>query len=281
MVAIADFDIHAASRRHGSTERTTMSADPVAELLSDPRFKGKPITWDITPESYDAIRRAWLTHVHAEEVLFKPFTEDVFKTQMQIMLGVFTDDCVMELASPRGSAGRPCAGHRVLPRFPELAGRDAMGPAGAGHRPAGRARRGEHDRQAGQGVRRPHRGRRAGPPAMGDLLPVGAGPREVQGRIDLLDPPIIEGARAMKSLPRHPVDRIVREDFARNGFRRQSWTTPRPWTAPRSTRSSARSGRSCNVCRHSPQRRTARSRNVTRSGWITSSRSAGGRPPLR
>jgi hypothetical protein len=76
-----------------------MSADPVAELLSDPRFKGKPITWGVTPESYDDIRRAWLTHVHAEEVLFKPYTEDQFKTQMQIMLSVFTDDCVMELAS--------------------------------------------------------------------------------------------------------------------------------------------------------------------------------------
>ena len=53
-----------------------MSADPVAELLSDPRFRGKPITWGVTSEGYDAVRRAWLTHVHAEEVLFKPFTED-------------------------------------------------------------------------------------------------------------------------------------------------------------------------------------------------------------
>ena len=76
-----------------------MSADPVAELLADPRFKGKPITWGVTSESYDAIRRAWLTHVQAEEVLFKPFTENQFRTQMQIMLSVFTDDCVMELAS--------------------------------------------------------------------------------------------------------------------------------------------------------------------------------------
>ena len=79
-----------------------MSADPVAELLSDPRFKGKPITWGVTSESYDAVRRAWLIHVHAEEVLFKPFTEDVFKTQMKLMLSVFTDDCVMEL-SPTGA----------------------------------------------------------------------------------------------------------------------------------------------------------------------------------
>ena len=74
-----------------------MGADPVAELLSDPRFRGKPITWGVTSESYDAVRRAWLTHVHAEEVLFKPFTEDAFKAQMEVMLSVFTDDCVMEL----------------------------------------------------------------------------------------------------------------------------------------------------------------------------------------
>jgi len=74
-----------------------MTADPVAELLSDPRFRGKPITWGVTSESYDAVRRAWLTHVQAEEVLFEPFTEDGFKTQIEVMLGVFTDDCVMEL----------------------------------------------------------------------------------------------------------------------------------------------------------------------------------------
>jgi hypothetical protein len=29
--------------------------------------------------------------------LFKPFTENEFKTQMRIMLSVFTNDCVMEL----------------------------------------------------------------------------------------------------------------------------------------------------------------------------------------
>ena len=74
-----------------------MDTDPVAQLLSDPRFKGQPITWGVTSEGYDAIRRAWLTHVHAEEVLFKPFTENEFNTQMKIMLSVFTDDCVMEL----------------------------------------------------------------------------------------------------------------------------------------------------------------------------------------
>jgi hypothetical protein len=72
-----------------------MTDDP--DLLADPRFKGSLITWEITPEGYDTIRRAWLTHVEAEEVLFKPFTEEVFQAQMEIMLGVFTDDCVMEL----------------------------------------------------------------------------------------------------------------------------------------------------------------------------------------
>jgi SnoaL-like domain len=74
-----------------------MTDDPVADLLADPRFKGSPITWEITPEGYDTIRRAWLTHVQAEEVLFKPFTEEVFQAQMEIMLSVFTEDCVMEL----------------------------------------------------------------------------------------------------------------------------------------------------------------------------------------
>jgi hypothetical protein len=90
-----------------------MSADPVAELLSDPRFKGKPITWGITPESYDAVRRAWLTHVHAEEVLFHPFTPDQFDAQMKVMLSVFTDDCVMELAS----TGQRWDGHQQAVEF--------------------------------------------------------------------------------------------------------------------------------------------------------------------
>jgi hypothetical protein len=90
-----------------------MSADPVAALLGDPRFKDKPITWGVTSESYDTVRRAWLTHVHAEEVLFKPFTEDEFKKQMEIMLGVFTDDCVMELVS----AGMRWEGHAQAAEF--------------------------------------------------------------------------------------------------------------------------------------------------------------------
>ena len=91
-----------------------MDADPVAQLLSDPRFKGLPVTWDVTPDGYDAIRRAWLTHVHAEEVLFKPFTESEFKTQMQIMLSVFTDDCVMELAC---HGGQRWEGHQQAAEF--------------------------------------------------------------------------------------------------------------------------------------------------------------------
>ena len=94
-----------------------MTGDPVAELLADPRFKGLPIIWEITPEGYDAIRRAWLTHVQAEEVLFKPFTENVFQAQMKIMLGVFTEDCVMELVQTgqrwQGRA-QATASYRVL-----------------------------------------------------------------------------------------------------------------------------------------------------------------------
>jgi hypothetical protein len=36
-------------------------------------------------------------HVQAQEVLLKPFTEDVFRAHMKIILSVFTEDCVMEL----------------------------------------------------------------------------------------------------------------------------------------------------------------------------------------
>jgi hypothetical protein len=90
-----------------------MSADPVAQLLSDPRFRDQPITWGVTSEGYDAVRRAWLTHVQAEEVLFKPFTETVFKTQMKAMLSVFTGDCVMELVT----AGQRWEGHAQAAEF--------------------------------------------------------------------------------------------------------------------------------------------------------------------
>jgi hypothetical protein len=93
-----------------------MSPDPVVQLLSDPRFKGRPITWGVTPEGYDAVRRAWLTHVQAEEVLFKPFTEDEFNTQMKVMLSVFTDDCVMEFAT----RGERWDGHVQAAEFYQL-----------------------------------------------------------------------------------------------------------------------------------------------------------------
>ena len=90
-----------------------MSADPVAELLDGPRFKGQPITWGVTSEGYDTIRRAWLTHVQAEEILFKPFTADEFEAQMAVMLSVFTDDCVMELAT----TGERWEGHERATEF--------------------------------------------------------------------------------------------------------------------------------------------------------------------
>jgi hypothetical protein len=93
-----------------------MTDDPVAELLADPRFKGAPITWEMTPAEYDAIRHAWLTHVQAEEVLFKPFTEEGFRAQMEIMLSVFTGDCVMELAQ----TGERWQGHKRAAEFYRL-----------------------------------------------------------------------------------------------------------------------------------------------------------------
>ncbi len=164
------------------------AADPVAELLSDPRFRGKPITWAVTPESYDAIRRAWLTHVHAEEVLFKPFTEETFNAQMEVMLSVFTDDCVMELAS----TGERWQGHRQAADFYRvfLGALEEMewipqalviGPQGVL----------DVVNMTGKLVNAfagltPSRLPCASP--MGDLLPMGAGRREVQGRSDLFDP---------------------------------------------------------------------------------------------
>ena len=76
-----------------------MASDPVTNILHDPRFKGQPITWEITSAQYDVIRRAWLIHVAAEERLFSPYTEAEWTTQMAVMLSVFTDDCVMELVA--------------------------------------------------------------------------------------------------------------------------------------------------------------------------------------
>jgi len=90
-----------------------MTEDPVTELLNDPRFKGKPVTWEVTPQEYDAVRRAFLTHVQAEEVLFKPYSEDVLKAEMEIMLSVFTEDCVMELVT----TGERWVGHEQATAF--------------------------------------------------------------------------------------------------------------------------------------------------------------------
>ncbi len=75
----------------------------VDKILQDPRFSGAPITREVTTEQYDAIRHAWLTHVSAEEQLFHPHTEDVWRAQMETMLSVFSDECVMEYV-PTGSA---------------------------------------------------------------------------------------------------------------------------------------------------------------------------------
>jgi hypothetical protein len=98
----------------GTSERNArMTEDPVADLLNDPRFKGSPVTWEVTPEEYDAVRRAFLTHVQAEEVLFKPFTEEMFQAQMVIMLSVFTEDCVMELVT----TGERFVGHEQATAF--------------------------------------------------------------------------------------------------------------------------------------------------------------------
>jgi len=74
-----------------------MTDDPVTQLLADPRFNGSPITWEATPEGYDTIRHHWLTHVSAEERLFSPFSEGEFQAQLETMLAVFSDHCVMEL----------------------------------------------------------------------------------------------------------------------------------------------------------------------------------------
>lgn len=76
-----------------------MATDPAQAILDDPRFKGSPLTWEADPAEYDRIRHAWLTHISAEEPLFAHHeTQADWDRQMPIMLGVFTDDCVMELA---------------------------------------------------------------------------------------------------------------------------------------------------------------------------------------
>jgi hypothetical protein len=66
---------------------------------------GNPRRSEIQGFSLDArsrsgrIRHAWLTHVAAEEPLFaKHDTEADWEAYLPTMLGVFTDDCVMQLA---------------------------------------------------------------------------------------------------------------------------------------------------------------------------------------
>ncbi len=53
-----------------------MEKDPADSILRDPRFKGKPLTWELDTATYDLIHRSWLTHVAAEEKLFQPHTDD-------------------------------------------------------------------------------------------------------------------------------------------------------------------------------------------------------------
>jgi hypothetical protein len=102
-----------------------MSSDPVAQILTDPRFRGQPITWDVTPEEYDAIRHAWLTHVSAEERLFAPYTDEVWREQMRTMLSVFSDDCVMEIVPSgerwTGHAGAEAFYEAFIPSFSGMA----------------------------------------------------------------------------------------------------------------------------------------------------------------
>lgn len=80
-----------------------MAEGEATQILHDPRFRGSPVTWEATPEEYQRIRHGWLTHVSAEERLFSPYDDDVFRTQMTTMLSVFADDCVMEIV-PTGES---------------------------------------------------------------------------------------------------------------------------------------------------------------------------------
>ena len=77
-----------------------MTDDPVTDILNDPRFKGSPLTWEADPQEYDRIRHAFLAHVAAEEPLFAQHdNESDWQRYLPVMLGVFTDDCVMEIVS--------------------------------------------------------------------------------------------------------------------------------------------------------------------------------------
>ena len=74
-----------------------MTGDQIAQLLSDPRFKGAPFTWEITPEGYDTIRRAWLTNVQADKSCSSHSPKNCSRRRSRSWLSVFTSDCVMEL----------------------------------------------------------------------------------------------------------------------------------------------------------------------------------------
>lgn len=90
-----------------------MADDPVDDILRDPRFAGAPVTWELDTAEYDRIRHSWLTHVSAEEKLFQPYTQAEWDAQMAIMLSVFSDDCVMELAA----TGDKWTGHDGADQF--------------------------------------------------------------------------------------------------------------------------------------------------------------------
>jgi hypothetical protein len=101
------------------------SSDPVTQILEDPRFRGQPLTWNVTPEEYATIRRAWLTHVAAEERLFAPYTEAVWHEQMATMLSVFSADSVMEIVPTEerwsGHAGAEAFYQAFIPSFAGMA----------------------------------------------------------------------------------------------------------------------------------------------------------------
>lgn len=90
-----------------------MAIDLAEKILGDPRFKGRPITWEIEASEYDQIRRAWLTHVIAEERLFQPYTEAEWDAQMKLMLSVMSDNCVFELVP----SGERWAGQKQADAF--------------------------------------------------------------------------------------------------------------------------------------------------------------------
>jgi hypothetical protein len=98
-----------------------MPSGPVTQILEDPRFRGQPLTWDVTPDEYATIRRSWLTHVAAEERLFVPHSDAEWQAQMATMLSVFSDDCVMEIVPSgerwTGQAGAEAFYRAFIPSF--------------------------------------------------------------------------------------------------------------------------------------------------------------------